>query len=591
MALALVPLAGCLGPVRQDTDALVCKRAGLPVDALAPPPSFEPVLTKEALLPPAGKPDLLKRLEIPPGVPGAQTPPIRLPENFRQLPPEEKEKILSRFFPPQFALGPDPVPVPGPDGRALTLADLQHLARANSPLLREAASNIKGAEGAAVQAGLYPNPVVGTSTATMGPSGGPMFGAVISQLIKVGGKLKLAEAAAAIDVANAQLAYRKAETDLMTSVRTSYFAVLVAEQSMRANRALAELTDEVYKVMKLQRAGGLFAPAEVAQVGVLAGQARAAQITSRNSYLLAWKQLASALGLPLMPATALAGGIDLSLPHFEFEPALAHVLVNHTDVLTARYSIEKARYNLRLAQVTPIPDVNLQATVQYDATPPGPNRIITLLSATVPVPLWDRNQGAIRQAQAQLVYATEEPHRVESDLTAKVSDAFRRLEENRTLLELNRTHLLPHSVQAFRGMVLRHFAGVGLDKDAPAVSFTDLIQAEQSVIGVVATYLTTLQAYWQAVSDVAGLLQTDDVYQMAVAVQNCPMPDLAQLLRLPCSHPCAAPGCAPEGAPAAVPPAPAPPAIHPALFGTPQAAPQAATPAAPPASESPATPR
>jgi hypothetical protein len=97
--------------------------------------------------------------------------------------------------------------------------------------------------------------------------------------------------------------------------------------------------------------------------------------------------------------------------------------------------------------------------------------------------------------------------------------------------------MLPQQAQAFRAVVQRHFGGG--DKDDKAPAFTDLIAAEQAVVTVTTAYLTTLQAYWQATSDLASLLQTDDVYQMAVEVQSHPMPDLAELLKLPCCHPCA----------------------------------------------------
>ncbi len=80
--------------------------------------------------------------------------------------------------------------------------------------------------------------------------------------------------------------------------------------------------------------------------------------------------------------------------------------------------------------------------------------------------------------------------------------------------------------------MLRH-AGPAAD-----VSFNDLIAAEQNLVSLIPMYLTALGAYWQAVSDMASLLQTDNVYDMAAEVENCPMPDLAKLLALPCCHPC-----------------------------------------------------
>ena len=65
-------------------------------------------------------------------------------------------------------------------------------------------------------------------------------------------------------------AFRRAETDLSWNVRSGYFAVLVAQESIRANRALVSLTDEVYRVMVKQFRNGENAGYEPAQMGVFA---------------------------------------------------------------------------------------------------------------------------------------------------------------------------------------------------------------------------------------------------------------------------------------------------------------------------------
>src|ERR1700722_4203122 len=368
LALGAVSLAGCLSPVRQETDALVCKRAGLAVDLAAPSSALPPTEGKPPPIPPDGKVTMLTRLQLPGNVPGAAAPEIMIPKDFKKLPPAEQDKILAKYFPAQLSMGPEPRPEPGPDGRPLTLADLQRLARENSPLLRQAASDIKAAEGAAWEAGMYPNPTLTFMQSQVSFTSGPTTAPGISQTIKTMGKLGLTQAMARMDLANTQLAYRRAETDLMASVRTSYYAVLVADASIRANRALADLTDEVYKVMLVQLKGGEVAAYEPLQVGVFAAQARMALISSRNQYLLSWKTLVSAIGLPAMPATEVVGSIDQNLPRFDFEKCLAHVLAHHTDALAAQNGIQKMRYNLRLNEVMPVPDVTLGASILYDAS-------------------------------------------------------------------------------------------------------------------------------------------------------------------------------------------------------------------------------
>jgi hypothetical protein len=174
--------------------------------------------------------------------------------------------------------------------------------------------------------------------------------------------------------------------------------------------------------------------------------------------------------------------------------------------------------------------------VQQDATPAffsGPNRVITTIGMSVPVPLFDRNQGGIQQAQGSLVRAVEDPHRVRSDLTARFSEAFRRYDENRALLELYRNDLLPKQVQAFRAAVKRHYGA-----EPEKVSYVDLVQSEQSLVAVVGMYLTILGAEWQAVVDVTNFLQTDDLFQLADGTHPCNTTNLEELLQLPCCHPC-----------------------------------------------------
>jgi cobalt-zinc-cadmium efflux system outer membrane protein len=566
MGLGLLILAGCSTPVRPDVDGMVCASASRPVDLLPGEPTSKgvssltvkqaPSLTPQTapqlgkatdavfdnlLLTSAQQPKngeqlkkmttLETRLQVPPGVPGATVAPIQLPNPTKD--PEAFNKAVKKYFPPLPAIGTEQEPQPGPGGQPLTLTNLQQLARDNSPLLRQAGADVKAAEGAARQAGLYSNPTFGVQSATASNNGGPTYGVILGQTITTMGKKKLAEAAAIMELENAQLAFQRAETDLMAAVRSGYFAVLVAQESIKANRALVSLTDEVYKVNVDQSLVGEAAPYEPMQVAVFSGQARLALIQARESYTLAWKQLVAKIGIRGMPPTELAGRIDMPLPKYDYGKVLDYVLTHHTEVLTATVSQNKARYNLRLAEVTAIPDVTVQATLTNDASLGVNNRLFAGVQATVPVPVWDRNQGAIQQARGALLRAVEESHRVRDDLTQRVADAFSRYDANQKILEIYRADILPKQVQAFRAAVTRHYGG-----EPGKVAFTDLITSEQNLVSVIAPYLAALGAQWQAVVDVANLLQTEDLFQADGVFPVAPIPDLEHLLQLPCCHPC-----------------------------------------------------
>jgi cobalt-zinc-cadmium efflux system outer membrane protein len=547
VGLGLLALGGCLYPVRDEVDHTVCGLADHVVDPEPPPPrdagkegaaapaahALLPVVLQVSPQPevmPTGPKTQREPLRIPPELPGANAPEVAFPP----LKPEneaERNRIIDEQFPPLPELGPDPQPVPAPNGQPLTLSALQHLALTNSPLIRQAAADVHAAEGAARQAGAYPNPTVGYEADTAGSGATAGFqGFFFDQNIRTAGKLKLSQAMAVMDLETSKVALRRAQTDLESSVRNAYFAVLVAQENMRVSSALARVTDQAYRIHLLQFRGGFAAYYEPMQLRVYAFQARGALVQARNAYLAVWKTLAAALGLPGMPPAELAGSVDMAVPAYDWDRALACVLRAHTAVLTARVGEQRARYNLRLQEVTPLPDVNLRLVVQKDYTTP-PNSVATTLQVGLPVPLWDQNQGAIKQAQGQLVRAVEEHHRVRDDLTSRLADAYQRYRTNLTLLEYYRSHILPDQVRFYRGVYGRY----GED---PTVQFADVITAQQTLGTAIATYVTTLTALYTAVSDMASLLQTDDLFQVAPPHCLPPAPDLTALQELPCSHPC-----------------------------------------------------
>jgi cobalt-zinc-cadmium efflux system outer membrane protein len=452
------------------------------------------------------------------------------PDRTAELLRANKE-VADKHFKSLAPLDPEFKPAPGPNGQQLTLADLQKMARTNSPLLRQAAANWEAAKGAAFQAGMYPNPALAFGGNTPGQSGGPIYEVTATQTIKTVNKLPLTQAAAIKDLEVARWAYRRAETDLTYAVRSNYFAVLVAQETIRVNRAVVQLTDEIYRVMVDSFRVGQNTPYEPLQMGVFAEQARTALIVSRNSYTLAWKNLATSMGLPAMPPTDVAGRITgndgIPVPKYRHEKILPIVLSRHTDVLTALENVDKARYNLRLAEVTPIPDVNLQFGGWYDNTQGGPNRWVSMTSLGFTIPVWDQNKGAIRQARGQLLSNVEGPHAVRNALTASMADAYRRYDESMTLIDMYVHRILPRQVQSFRQTLNNHEASA----DA---AYWDVIGAEQNLLTMVGNYLPLLGTFWQSVADVANLLQTDDIFAGEPVAE--PLPDLAELLK--CCHPC-----------------------------------------------------
>jgi cobalt-zinc-cadmium efflux system outer membrane protein len=563
--LTLLLLSGCASPVRQQVDDVVCEMAAHPLDLraaeisqaapsshaasslsktespapTAPANKLESLPEPKPVTPPAKpgaagpvpqKAGFVERLRLPLSLPGGSPELPRLPG--KEAPPEERKKALQKLFPPLPSKPSNPVPEPGPFGHPLTLAELQQIAMANNPLIRQAAADVAAAQGAARQAGTYPNPTFGYEGDTVGTSGTAGFqGVFLDQLIKTAGKLKTAEASALMTLANTELALRRAQTDLMAQVRSGYFAVLVAQYAMEVNAGLATHTEAIYEVFLDYALLGLRPPYEAIELRALTLQARTSLVLAENRYRAAWRQLAAALGKQDMLPTELAGNPETAIPRLYFDMVLAHILSSHTDVLTARNAQQKARYDLRTAQVTPIPDLAVHTLVQKDFTMP-PFGITHSIAVGMQIPVWDQNRGGIQQAQGALLRATEEEHRVRNDLTTRLADAFERYEDNRLLAEYYRDRIIPDYKKVFN-LVLSLFAAQS-EKREYDLAFLDIINNQQLYATAVSNYLSTLTAQWTAVVDVASLLQIDDLFLLPGAERPLPL----DLPPLPCGHPC-----------------------------------------------------
>ncbi len=463
------------------------------------------------------KPKVLQRLYVPEGLPGADSPEIAIPQD-----PKERERYLDKLYPHIPPLPPMPPPAPGPEGKPLTLADLQRLAETYNPTIKSAYAAVRVAQSAAVQAGMYPNPSIAWEhdTVETGPAGYP--GGYFDQSIVTGGKLTVQQAAATMDVLTARLNYRKARADLWTQVRGNYFAILVALQGVRYYEALYNFAEYLYELqVKRVRVSKLAAPYEPMQLRPLVLQARFDGIQARNRYAASWRQLAATLGLPDMPPSQLAGSVDMPLPVFDYDNVVSR-LVNHTDVRNALVSVQKAKYGVRSQKLVPLPDIGVRALVQKDYTTP-PNQVVQSAIMYMTVPLWNLNQGGIRQAEWQLAQAANGPNQTRLALINTLADAYNRYVVSRQQVEITMQQMRD-LVQVYKSAWLR-------DQLTPnIVSFSDLWPIQVTLESYVNVFITALAAQFQATVDVADLLQTEDFFQSGQRQDVIRLPVLEDLL-------------------------------------------------------------
>ncbi len=454
-------------------------------------------------------PNSPKFFDLPSDFPGGDATPLKLPRMDSSATATERLSVINSLFADLPGAKVSAIPFDA-EGRIMTLTDLQDIALQNNPSLRQAVARVEAARGAMIQAGLYPNPTFGYEGDTIGTADTNGYnGGFLTQQFVTAGKLGLAQNSAMMEMRAAEFDLRTTRIEVATNVRQLYFSILVTQERIRLYESIQAISDEVYQAQRTLVAGGESALYEPLQLRVLSVLASNNVLTAKNSLTAFWRQIAAMVGTPeLLPATV-AGSIDMNVPQIELQQAIDMMLAQNADLTAAQYRISSNQYNLRLQQATPIPDVTVYSALQRDSTSPlTPNRTTFNLQVSVPVPVFNRNQGNITSARATLVNADRNYFTVKNQLQADLADAYNRYITSKAIVTNYRDAILPDQVRVYRATYSR-FRIAGQEVD-----FAQVVVTQQTLVQAVIGYLDAVTGQWQATVDVARLLQVDDLFTM-----------------------------------------------------------------------------
>ncbi len=448
--------------------------------------------------------------QLAPGLPGSSAALMKPFALERNLPLADRQKVVNDAFP---RLIPVEMPKIQSERQPLSLADLEKIAFECSPVLQKAQLDVEVAFNKTLQAGLYPNPTIGYQVdqwqpglkipAGVAAGNQGQQGGYVNQLIKTVGKVRLAQLVAGYDYINSLVAVRKAHVSVAAQIRAAYFQAIVAQKTLEVNKALTEMTDQVYQLQLKQVVAGIAAAYEPLQLYAQAVQARNAFVQAEAVYKAAWKKLAASVGQPDMAPVQLVGNADAPVPKFEQALARARIAEQHTDILTVRNIIAQNETNLTLQKRLPVPDLQTNTYQQYDnfsqAYQFG-------LQIGIEVPIANRNQGNIRATQAAIAASKQQLLSTEFDLYGQLGEAFGRYEAYSVQAENYRKKILPTLEQAYQ-LIVRRFQA-----EPEKVSFNDIVVAQNNLAQALQTYLTFLDNQWKAVVDIAQLGQYDEIY-------------------------------------------------------------------------------
>lgn len=405
---------------------------------------------------------------------------------------------------PTSAPAPLPLPAavsPGAESRPLGLVDFTRMALEQNPRLAQATWAIETARGNAVQAGLYPNPTVYLTGDELGDRTGPsgILSALASQEIVTGNKLGLSQAAAGKQVDQAALALVGERFRLLTEIRQNYFEVVLLQRRAEAIGDLVKLAKQSQATAEKLLGANEVSRLDVVQLEVDLERYRADLEATTQAIPPAFRRLAASVGAPDLPLRPVLGSVEMSSPDYDLERTKAYVLRVHPEIRSAELGVERARLLARRAEVEPIP--NLTVTSGY--TRQGQNDSNDWnLGVSVPLPLWNKNQGNIAATKAQVAEAVSGVARVQNELVNRVATAFGSYAAARKRAERYKSSVLPRAEETFQ-LSSKAYQGGQFD-------YLRVLQAQRAVGEANLEYLRSLGEVWRSASEIAGLALEDE---------------------------------------------------------------------------------
>lgn len=370
--------------------------------------------------------------------------------------------------------------------QSLTLQDALTRALADAPMLQASEQARLGAEAGVMQADRMPNPTLDISAENF--AGGGQYQAFdraettfsLSQKLEWGGDRDARTRLATADVNTARAGGGVRRQDVLHQVALAYLATQKAGAELEVAIERVEVAREIVETVKRRvqaardpllagaRSEALLAEAEIgAEAAGLADQAAKARLASYWRGDAGFRvELASFQTFSGAAVSGIDGSAELALAVAEQERALAAI------------AVEQAR-----AQQDPTVSAGLRYFHETDEA-------ALVVGVAIPLPFWDRNDGAIAKAESERSRLRYETEALRRNIEREAGTARGQMNIARAEIEAIDQRLLPVAEEALA------FARQGYN--AGGFSYLDVLDAQRIVVQARLQRISAFHSYHSA---------------------------------------------------------------------------------------------
>jgi cobalt-zinc-cadmium efflux system outer membrane protein len=392
-------------------------------------------------------------------------------------------------------------------GPLLQLQELEQMALHANPTLQQAATEVRSAAGRKLQSGLWPNPTVGYTGEEIrgGSFGGGEQGFFVQQDVILGGKLGLNRRIFTQEVRQAEAENDEQRLRVSNAVKIQYYQALAAQEMVDMRKDISRITSETAKYSRQLYNIGQQNETEVLQAEVEAQQADLAVVSAEHRRRRAMTALAAVVGNASVAGATLGGSLVDNLPQLDEQQLLDSLLRDSPAVRIAQTGVARAEAALARARKERVPDLILRGGLQQNLeqleTTGRPVGLQGFAEVGVRLRLFDRNQGNIQAAQADLERSQAEVKRIDLVLRERSAVFVENYRMAKNVVDRYHSEILPRTQRAYELIYKRY----GLLQ----ASYPQVLLYEQMLFSAETDYIQNLETLWANSIALQGFLLTD----------------------------------------------------------------------------------
>lgn len=402
--------------------------------------------------------------------------------------------------PPSMAF-PSSVVVTAEESRGvLSLRDVLRLTLLRNPELSAFTFELRAAEARTIQAGVLPNPALSAELENIGGTGSTTKGGrateatlQLSQLIELGGKRAKRMRLAGLERDLTSWDYEIKRLEVLTEAKKAFVDVLATAERLAFTADLLRLSEQVQRTVSARVQAGKVSPIEETRTRVTVSTARLQAQQARSSHAAAKKRLAALWGSTTPLFEGVSGSLETTAPIPSLEAFAAQVQKN-PDIARWAAEMDARRAQVEVARSRAVPDLTVSGGVRYlNET----KETAFVLGLSLPLPLFDRNQGGILEAHTRLTKAELERRAAAVRVSTALADAYQSLASAATEVATLQNEVLPAAEEAFQATQ----EGYRLGK----FGLLDVLDIQRTLFESRGRYLEALATYHKAVADLERL--------------------------------------------------------------------------------------